>query len=97
MIVVKVFFFFFFGLFVMFSFFFPASSRNLIYIPGNVGFENAGNSCYIGSILQCMIHAVPLVVYLLSNRYLKHIKYVRDTGGKVGVCFSCIQCYFFLE
>lgn len=35
---------------------------------GLVGFDNLGNSCYMNCILQCLMHAEPLLNYFLEQR-----------------------------
>jgi ubiquitin carboxyl-terminal hydrolase 2/21 len=38
------------------------------------GLQNVGNTCYMNSILQCLTHTKWLVKYMLTNRFLEHIK-----------------------
>ncbi|EAX98854.1 Clan CA, family C19, ubiquitin hydrolase-like cysteine peptidase [Trichomonas vaginalis G3] len=37
------------------------------HVPGLRGINNIGNSCYMGSVLQCLLHLKPLMNYMLED------------------------------
>jgi ubiquitin C-terminal hydrolase len=57
---------------------------------GRVGLANLGNTCYLSSILQCILSITPLSSYFLSQRYLLDVNELnRDgTGGRLVRTFA---------
>lgn len=49
------------------------------------GFRNLGNSCYMNSVLQCLVAMAPLARYVLSSYYLDDINHTNPlgTGGRI--------------
>lgn len=48
-----------------------------------MGLLNVGNSCYLNSSLQCLIHCHPLVKFFLSDKYTEEINPTnKDGSGK---------------
>lgn len=59
---------------------------------GLCGLYNLGNSCYMNSALQCMIHTHELTKYFLSDSYEKDINYNNPLGmmGKVALSYASL-------
>jgi len=57
---------------------------------GTVGLENQGNTCYLNSSLQVLLHTQPLVDYFLSGSHLKHINHTNRLGlqGRLASAFG---------
>jgi hypothetical protein len=56
----------------------PAHKRN----NGLVGMDNLGNTCYMNSSLQALLHTEPLTEYFLSKAYLRHLNLHSSHGFK---------------
>ena len=53
-------------------------------------FVNLGNTCYVNSSLQALLHTEPLIKYFHSQIYLKDINYSNKFGhnGKLALVFG---------
>lgn len=51
-------------------------------VSGLSGIENSGNTCYFSSVLQCLIHTIPLRNYTLSNSFCDDINTENKLGTK---------------
>lgn len=49
-------------------------------IPGVVGLNNIGNTCFMDSMLQCISNCQPLTEYFLSGEYEKDINVTNPIG-----------------
>merc|ERR1719285_1382574 len=47
------------------------------------GLRNIGNSCYLNSVLQCVLHCEPLRSYIVNGRYKGEINSKSKTRGKL--------------
>ena len=49
------------------------------------GFRNLGNSCYMNSVLQCLLATAPLAKYILDSVYVEDINKTNPlgTGGRI--------------
>lgn len=65
-----------------------ASSRTPLWIPATTkGFVNEGNSCYLNSALQCLIHCPPFAA-IFSTHKGEH----RATSGNENPNLDCVFC-----
>lgn len=48
---------------------------------GNTGLLNIGNSCYLNSSIQCLIHCHPLVSFFLSDRFMDDLNPTNKDGS----------------
>ena len=49
------------------------------------GLRNLGNSCYMNSVLQCLMATAPLIKYILNSYYVEDINKTNPlgTGGRI--------------
>ena len=61
----------------------PAGPRTM-----NVGLNNLGNTCFMNSALQCILHIEPLTSYFLGGVYMNDLNEKSPTKGAVATSFA---------
>lgn len=51
--------------------------------PGATGLKNLGNTCYMNSIIQCLLNLESFCEYLKEGAYMKHVNRKSKTQGQV--------------
>ena len=51
-----------------------SKKHNPNLIPGNIGFTNLGNTCFMNSALQCLAHTKELVEYFMSTYFVLSVR-----------------------
>lgn len=66
------------------------SSISQAYCKGSleVGLENLGNSCFMNSSLQCLLHIEPLTSYFLSGNHLNELNLSSPLQGQLATAFG---------
>lgn len=59
-------------------------------VPGTTGLGNMGNTCYMNSALQCLLHVEELSSFFLTDCYKKELNVDNPIGcnGDMGVAFA---------
>ena len=55
---------------------------------GDAGLANLGNTCFMNSTLQLLLHIEPLVAYFLSGQFSQDLNIASPTKGEVAASFN---------
>jgi ubiquitin C-terminal hydrolase len=73
----------FFAVRLIYSFLSELWSEPFIYSDSQGGLKNIGNSCYLNSVLQCILHCEPIKKYLLNKEFSGQVNSRSKTRGRV--------------
>lgn len=61
-----------------------------VVLPGTTGLSNMGNTCYMNSALQCLLHVEELSSFFLSDAYVAELNRDNPIGcnGDMGTAFA---------
>lgn len=70
----------------------PSQRFRGLRLPGVVGFDNLGNTCYFNSGLQCLVHTRPLASVFLSGRWRDDLNRTNPIGmrGALAEAFASV-------
>lgn len=68
----------------------PTNSIQHQYRPLDIGLENLGNSCFMNTSLQCLLHVEPLVSYFLHTNIDSCINSMSPFKGQLARAFALL-------
>lgn len=76
---------------------FPQRNRDFSPVYGSygevgaTGLKNLGNTCYMNSIIQCLLNLEAFCEYLISGGYTRHInRYTVEFSSAFSICYLCL-------